>query len=153
MKARLTAVLAFACALPQLAQAACTVSASNLSFGQYLPSSGSAVDTTGNVAVTCSGLLSVLVGYTISLSTGASGSYAARALNSGANSLAYNLYTNLLRTTVWGNGSGSSTVSGSILVQLVVPTTNNHTVYGRIPASQNVAPGSYSDTITVTVNY
>jgi spore coat protein U-like protein len=27
------------------------------------------------------------------------------------------------------------------------------TFYGLIPASQNVAPGSYSDVITVTVTY
>jgi len=27
------------------------------------------------------------------------------------------------------------------------------TFYGRIPASQDVAPGSYSDVITVTVTY
>jgi len=28
-----------------------------------------------------------------------------------------------------------------------------YTVYGRTVASQNVPPGSYADTITVTVNY
>jgi spore coat protein U-like protein len=153
MNIRIAALLACLCAAPQVAQPACTVSATNLSFGQYVTSSGSAADTTGNIAVTCSGLANLLVGYTIALSTGASGSYAPRTLTSGANTLNYNLYTDLLRTTVWGNGSGSSTVSGSILVQLLFPTTNNHTVYGRIPASQNVAPGNYSDTITVTVNY
>jgi spore coat protein U-like protein len=102
------------------------------------------------------------VSYTIQLNAGSSGSFSPRKLASGANLLNYNLYTTSARTTIWGNGSGgTSTVGGSFtlgnctLLLLCSDETEsrNHTAYGRIPASQNVPAGSYSDTITVTVNY
>ncbi len=139
---------------PGAASAACSVSATAVGFGSYNPLSSLNTDATGTVTVTCSGLLSVLVGYEVLLSRGGAGSYTPRRMSSGANTLNYNLYTNITRTTIWGdNTGGSSRVTGSILVQLLVPTSNNHTVYGRIPALQNAAAGSYADSITVTVNY
>ncbi len=136
------------------ANAVCSTSATATSFGNYDTLTPINTDTTGTVTVTCSGLLSVLVGYEILLSKGGAGTYTPRRMASGSNTLNYNLYTNITRTTIWGdNTGGSSRVTGSILVQLVVPTSNNHTVYGRIPAQQNAVPGAYTDTITVTVNY
>jgi spore coat protein U-like protein len=136
------------------AGAACSVSATAVSFGSYDPLSPLNTDATGTVTVTCSGLLNVLVSYEVLLSRGGAGSYTPRRMASGGNTLDYNLYTNITRSTIWGdNTGGSSRVTGSMLVQLLVPTSNLHTVYGRIPAQQNVAAGLYADTITVTVNY
>jgi spore coat protein U-like protein len=136
------------------AGAACSVSATAVSFGSYNPLSPLNTDATGTVTVTCSGLLSVLVSYEVLLSRGGAGSYTPRRMAGGSNTLDYNLYTNITRTTIWGdNTGGSSRVTGSILVQLLVPTSNLHTIYGRIPAQQNVAAGTYADSITVTVNY
>lgn len=140
--------------LPGAANAVCSVSATAVGFGNYDPLSSLNTDTTGTVTVTCSGLLSVLVSYEILLSRGGAGTYTPRRMASGSNTLNYNLYTNLVRTTIWGdNTGGSSRVTGSMLVQLLVPTSNNHIVFGRIPAQQNIAPGTYADSITVTVNY
>lgn len=145
--------------------ASCSVSATGVAFGAYNHLSGSPLDSTGTVTVQCTGggLLSAKnVSYTIQLNAGSSGSFSPRKLASGANLLDYNLYRNSARTTIWGNGSGgTSTVGGSftlgncVLFLLCSDETEsrNHTVYGRIPASQNVPAGSYSDTITVTVNY
>lgn len=160
-KAALTGLL---CALPLVwpgvahaILATCTVSASSTSFGNYSPFDVAPLDGIGNVQVTCRGLLGLvdlLVFYDIGLSTGASGSYAARSLSSGAYALSYNLYTNAARTTVWGDGSGGSAlVSGSHLLIILVDTVRDYPVYGRILAGQNVAPGAYADTILVTVNY
>jgi len=36
---------------------------------------------------------------------------------------------------------------------VLLGVTVNHTVYGRVPALQNVAVGSYSDNITVTLTF
>jgi spore coat protein U-like protein len=71
----------------------------------------------------------------------------------GGNSMQYNLYTNAARTQVWGDGTGGTAkVSDSQLV--VVGTSQySYTAYGRIPALQNLGPGTYTDTITVTLNY
>jgi len=131
----------------------CTVSATPVSFGSYNVFNASPLDATGTITVHCTGLVGLLVSYNIKLSTGLSGSYAPRQMANGANRLNYNLYTDATRLTVWGNGSaGTSFVSNSILLVLLGVTVN-HTIYGRVPALQNVAVGSYSDNMTVTLTF
>jgi spore coat protein U-like protein len=70
--------------------------------------------------------------------------------------LEYYLYTSLGANTVWGDGTGSTgTVTGTGN-GLGVPNGIQHTVYGELPisaANQAVAVGTYTDTITVTVEY
>ena len=88
--------------------------------------------------------------YTIQLSKGTSSTYAPRVLTNGGSTLAYNLYTSNARNQVWGDGTGGSqTVTSNFIALLSLDQTT--TVYGRIPAGQNVPPGSYSDTVLVTV--
>lgn len=60
----------------------------------------------------------------------------------------YNLYREAGRLTNWGNTVGTDTVGGTG-TGLVV----NSTVYGRVPIQTPPAPGTYTDTITVTVTY
>jgi spore coat protein U-like protein len=155
-------VMVLGCLFPAAAGAAvCTVLATPHAFGNYTSPGGAQTDSTSTVTVTCTPdliLLACSTSYSIALSAGTSASYNPRQLASGANRLDYNLYTSASRSTVWGDGSGgSSTVSGtintSILSLLCLAGINNHTVYGRIPAAQNVAPGIYADTITVTVTF
>lgn len=155
---RLAWMLALALGLdcgPAQAAANCSVSATPVAYGSYNPFSASATDSTGVVTVACTlgGIISLLVSYNIKLSTGGSGSYGPRQMSSGANTLNYNLYTTTGRTTVWGNGTSSTgTISDGYLLGIGT-TTRNYTVYGRVPALQNVYSGSYADTITVTVDY
>ena len=126
----------------QQTHAACNLNVQGVIFGSYDVFNMQSVESTGNVAVTCD----VSTPYSIALTQG-SGSFASRALTSGANTLAYNLYADPARTSVWGDGTaGTVTVSGSA-------ASANHTVYGRIPARQNVFAGSYSDLITVTLTF
>ncbi len=142
-----TAFTAALCAWATPTAAQCSASANGVAFGSYNSLAGLAVDSVGSVSVSC--VLSL--GYTISLSPGGAGSFAPRQLNNGGNTLNYNLYTNPTYLTVWGDGSGGTgTVPGSIGL-LLLPV--NHVVYGRIPAGQNAAAGSYTDTISVTVTY
>ena len=97
----------------------------------------------------------VLVSYQVALSTGSAGSYVQRRMQSGANGLGYNLYTSNNYSQVWGNGSGSTrTVSGLFLFGAsTAPSTRRHTMYGRVPARQDVAVGAYADNVLVTVTY
>lgn len=132
----------------------CSVSATALTFGSYDPSSATARDSTGTITVTCTAtVLGISASWDILLSTGSSPSFTPRRMFNGGNSMQYNLYTNPARTQVWGDGSGGTAkVSDSQLV--VVGTTQySYTAYGRIPALQNLGPGTYTDTITVTLNY
>ena len=128
---------------------ACTISSAGVAFGAYNPRATGADDVTGTISVACAPSVSAPV---VQLSTGQSGSYSTRRLEAGSWDLNYNLYTNTARTTVWGNGTGGSqsqtlsggTVSGG-------QRRFSRTVYGRIPALQNVGVGSYSDTVVMTV--
>jgi spore coat protein U-like protein len=151
-----------AAATPLFAAAAsCSVTASPLVFPDYASPGGSQADTSGTITVTCIPDLILLVcrtPYTLSMSSGNAGDFTPRRLAYGGNQLDYNLYTNAARTIVWGDGSdGSSTVSDavntSILGLICLSGSKNHTVHARIPGSQNVVAGSYSDTVTVTVTY
>ena len=124
---------------------ACTVSATALAFGNY----SSAVVNTATSAITVSCVASTP--YTIALDAGLNGilngASTTRAMSNGAGAnLGYNLYLDAARATVWANGAANS-ASGTATLS----TTT--TVYGAIPASQTAAPGSYADTINVTLNY
>ncbi|PKO31254.1 MAG: spore coat protein U [Betaproteobacteria bacterium HGW-Betaproteobacteria-7] len=120
----------------------CGVSATGVNFGSYDVFSNVNSDGAGSVSVSCDAAAS----YSIAISSG-NGSYVSRWMASGAHQLAYNLYREASRSTIWGDGTGgSAVVSGS-------GTGATHTVYGRVPSRQNVYAGSYSDSIVVTVTY
>ena len=72
---------------------------------------------------------------------------ARRAMSAGAHGMNYQLYSDAARTTVWGTTGGDLVNATGTGVQV------DHTVYGRVAASQNVAVGSYTDTVNVTVTY
>ena len=120
----------------------CSFTATGVAFGGYDVFSNQSLDSTGNISVTCD----VSAPYSISLSTGG-GSYASRAMSSGGHTLNYNLYTDATRTVVWGDGTGSTAVINASGL------TGSHTVYGRIPARQNINVGVYGDIITVTLTF
>ena len=126
----------------QHASAVCVLNVQGVIFGSYDVFSITNLASTGNIDVICTPSSA----YSITLNAG-TGSYASRIMSSGANQLNYNLYTDATYTSVWGDGTGgSSVVNGNAL-------TANHTVYGRIPARQNVPVGNYADTITVTITF
>ena len=131
-----------AAAAPAAYSAACTVSAIGVNFGNYDVFGTLATDITGTVSINCN--KSSL--YTISLN-GGSGTFASRTMTNGANTLTYNLYLDVTRLTIWGDGSpGTGIVSATA-------KTASHTVYGRIPALQNAPVGNYTDTIIVTMTF
>jgi spore coat protein U-like protein len=130
----------------------CTVTATGVSFGNYNVVNASPTDSTGTVRVQCTLLVALAGSFTVDLSTGSSGTYAQRALRNGPAVLDYNLYTDVARTQIWGNGSGGSLRTTRNFTALL-SVDQTMTVYGRIRAGQNVPAGSYSDTIIVTVTY
>jgi spore coat protein U-like protein len=67
--------------------------------------------------------------------------------SSGVNVL-YGLYQDSARTQPWGNTVGTNTTSGT-----GTGTAQTQTVYGRVAAQATPAPGSYSDSVVVTVGY
>lgn len=125
----------------------CTVSATNLAFGNYDATAGAPNDNTSTVTVTCSNGSP----YTVALDagTGTGATVAVRRMSNGGNTLDYSMFTDAARTTIWGDttlGTVDQAGTGNGAAQ-------NYTVYGRIPTAQFVAAGNYADTVTATVTY
>jgi spore coat protein U-like protein len=132
----------------------CTVSATGVAFGIYNPLATAPTDSTASITVSCQAAISVLVSYTIQLGAGGSGIFSQRSMGGLSMRLGYQLYRDLLRTQVWGNGtSGTFTVADGYLLSVLVPVVRTYTAYGRIPTNEQVLPGSYSDTVTVLLTY
>ncbi len=132
------------------ADAACTLSATGVNFGTYDQGSAPTVGV-GSIEAVCHPSDPAP---TVSLSAGNSGSFTTRQLRSGSRSLGYNLYTDMSGSQVWGNGGGNSTTitlpRGNVSAGR---RTSTATIYGRIPAGQKPFPGSYSDTIVMTITF
>jgi spore coat protein U-like protein len=129
-------------ALPGAVLADCSLNVLDVSFGQYDPFVATDTDTTGSVSMNCDTDTSVQVSFSAGF-----GPFATREMQSGLNAILYNLFTDPSHLTIWGDGSpGTSLVS-------ISGTSGSHTVYGRIPARQNVPVGTYGDTITVTLTF
>jgi spore coat protein U-like protein len=124
----------------------CVVAANDLSFGNYDPVSGSDLDGSSTIDVTCTLGTSYDIGLDKGVGSGAT--VASRKMASGSDLLDYGLYQDAGRNTVWGDTVASDTVSGT-----GTGAVQSYTVYGRVPASQVVPVGNYSDTITVTVTF
>jgi len=133
------------------------VQSTALSFGNYDPNSASPTDANSLITVTCTPAAGnpLTTPYTLSVSGVGGGSPTNRALVSGSSQLSFQLYRDAARTSVLGNGSGGTSPISSSTTSLLtgLPGINTHTVYGRIFALQSVAPGSYSGTLTITVDY
>ncbi len=122
----------------------CNVTANNLNFGSY---SGVELDSTTSLTATCSNGTPYTVGLSAGTSTGAT--VAARVMTGpGTDLLAYSLSQDAGHTINWGDTVGTDTVPGT-----GTGAAQPLTVFGRVPASQFVGPGAYSDTITVTLTF
>jgi spore coat protein U-like protein len=127
-------------------QAACLInSADTMAFGAYLRKSKS--DSTSNVIVTCTNSTGYNVGLDAGTSAGATVT-TRKMTGPGGAFLGYSLFSDANRTVNWGNTIGVDTVAGT-----GNGTPQDLTVYGEIPIGQHPTPGSYNDTITVTLTF
>lgn len=127
----------------------CTISTSPLAFGSYDPVVANAstnLDATGTVTVACTKGATATIG--LGLGSNAAGN-TRRMTDGSSNFLSYEVYQDSSRATVWGN-SGADLLSPSAAPS---KNTRDFTVYGRVPSNQDVPAGSYTDTVTATVNF
>lgn len=135
-------VLAALCCSAGAATADCSVSIGAMNFGSYDVFSPVPLDSVASITYSCS----AVVNPTLTLSSGNSGSFSPRSMQQGTFALAYNLYLDAARTTVWGDGtSGTSTYTCSLGTNLTV------NMFGRIFAGQNLPVGPYADNILATI--
>lgn len=132
----------------------CTISAPSINFGDYDVFSSIPLDSTGTITINCTsdvGKGNVTVG-----PSSTSGTFNPRQMRESGRRdfLSYNIYIDVTRTTILGNGTGGTTDIGFKRPPgKPVPWSQNINIYSRIPPGQNVSAGSYSDTLTVTVNW
>lgn len=130
----------------------CIIATGTLAFGAYDPvvtNRSTALTASTTMAVTCTkGATGVTMGLGASANTANCPTPAGqRCLASGSNYLNYNLYPTNTYGTVWTTALSESVTGG-------ITTPTNVTIYGQIPAGQDVAVGtSYTDTVVATVNY
>ena len=145
----MTVVLYFLFLLGIVYAQTCNITTTSINFGPYDVFLSTSTDSTGTISVTCGSPPPPHVTITIGSSPN-SGGFIPRKLKStsGTDFLNYNLFTDSSMVSVWGDGtSGTSTVP-----KVVTPGRPGiATVYGKIPAKQNVSSGTYSETLTVTV--
>jgi spore coat protein U-like protein len=125
----------------------CTITANPVNFGTYDVFSSTDLPSTGTVRYQCTNLWWSNV--TVYLSKGSAPNNNPRQMARGADRISYNLYLDAAHTQIWGDPSPYSYSHfywwGNADVTL--------TIYGLIPALQDVTRGSYSDSVTATVNF
>ncbi len=129
-------------------------SVTGVSFGVYDPFSPTALDSTGQLRFVCTGGGAGSFNnrpVTVLLSQGNSNSFTPRQMRSGEHRLNYNLYLDGDRSLIWGDGTSGSQQRGPFIPGNNV--VNTLTIYGRIPPQQWVAPGTYSDSLRVTIQF
>ncbi|MET0545567.1 MAG: spore coat U domain-containing protein [Caulobacterales bacterium] len=131
----------------------CTVGPSTMPFGAFRPLDNAKLDIDGTVRVNCSGI-SLLNSFVMKLGPGLYGSIGSRQMRDSGNSLNYNLYSDVNRSIVWGDGTGGYngvTVNNALAL---LSWTINVPIYGRIPPAPLTKPGTdYKDSVLVTVEY
>jgi spore coat protein U-like protein len=122
----------------------CSVSVSPLNFG----SAGvlrAALDAMSSITVTCTNAAP----YTVALDGGQSGATnpTLRKMSQASATITYGLYQDSGHTVPWGStGVYTMAGTGSGLAQ-------TFTVYGRVPMQNTPAPGTYVDTVVLTISY
>ena len=141
--------------------AGCSVSSSGMAFGSYQPlhfpgkSPSPALTTDASVSLVCTAIEG---GGSFTLGLGPSSigpgdriSTRYLANYSGGENMEFNVYTNATYSIIWGDGTAGSVMGGSIAAG---DSTQILTVYGRIPAGQNMLrTGAFTGVLTVTLTY
>ncbi|HAB36937.1 MAG TPA: hypothetical protein DCE52_02855 [Rhodobacteraceae bacterium] len=124
--------------------AVCTIATEAVAFGAY---TGAQKDAVGKVKHTCTSQLSADI--KIGKGTADSGTDAAptRKMKNGVNTLAYFLYQDSNRQTIWGNDNNTDkNITGAGTEEAVE-------IYGRMTENQVAPVGTYTDTVLVTITF
>lgn len=144
-RAGFLAMLMLALSAPQTYAASCMINeapgATLVEFPPYA-SGGPAVDGLGQIDLSCTPDGLVPVSYSVQIGPG-SGSYAQRLLTGTLDDLPYNLYRDPTRVLLFDENAVPGLCAGFCPIL----------VYGRLDGGSFVAPGEYTDTVTVTIEF
>lgn len=133
-------------------QKTCSVAAGDVNFGT-VATLVAAADAQSTVNVTCTaGNTPYSISFNAGTGTGSTLANRKLKLESGTETISYNLYSTASRNAneVLGDGTGSTVV----LTGTGGTTGSSHTIYGRVPGNQApTANGVYSSDVVATVTY
>lgn len=130
--------------------ASCRVFPRPMQFGQYDPFSPVPLTGLGRIDLKCD---EVGLSFRVKLDSGQNAvGFQPRRLNAvtGQEAINYNLYRDSIHSEIWGDGTPPTVIQEGTVSREAKPT---FTIYGRIPAGQNISQGSYTDTVRVTVEW
>jgi spore coat protein U-like protein len=119
-----------------------------VAFGAYDVFSASPLDSTGTLTYRCTGGAPLA---TIDLNRGSAPTFNPRYMLQATEQLNYNLYLDTARTSIWGDAT-----SGTTHYTRVNPPNGQNiavTIYGRVPAGQDISAGAYADTVVATITF
>jgi len=130
----------------------CNISTTALNFGttSLLTSN---IDATGTINAQCNNSLP----YSIGLDNGSNASGSQRRMKQGSsNFVNYDLYTDSGRASAWTTTTSTTSCTGgtgTCITNTGTGASQPITVYGRVPSQSSTSPGTYSDTVLVTVTF
>ncbi|MFC3571224.1 spore coat U domain-containing protein [Paracoccus sp. TOH] len=104
------------------------------------------VDASATLQVACTNSTPYDIG--LDQGSGAGATTTTRLMSAGADTIGYQLFRDSGRTANWGDTVGTDTLAAT-----GTGAAESFTVYGRVIAQTTPAPGTYTDTVTVTVTY
>jgi spore coat protein U-like protein len=156
--ATLTAPPAHALACVALVGCSCAVHATPMNFGNTIsPLSGDPVTAQADITVNCTNVIDVLPSVVTQIGAGTWGTTGDRVMKSTTTSdtLHYNIYRTNSYGTILGTGGATGyptlTISGGVLS--LGGWTATETVYGRVIIPATTHPQSFTDTVTVRIDW
>jgi spore coat protein U-like protein len=129
--------------------AQCTIGVTSISFSNYDVFSNAPVDSAGTVSISCSKDI-VKAFVTLGTSSNSGMVNPRRMKRSGGNDLLdYNIFSDVTRTAVVGN----TPIEFRRPSGKPAPWGESFSIYARIPPGQDVSVGSYSDSVSVSVDW
>lgn len=123
-------------------QNSCTIGATPLVFPAVTGNIPANHDATATLTVTCNNGAA----YAVGLNDGTNGT---RLMNAGGTqNVSYELYSDAAHGNRWGALNTTEKVGG-----IGTNAAQAMTVFGRIPTGQSVAAGTYTDTVTATIEF
>ena len=134
--------------------ASCTINPATLIFASTAGTTliTTAVNGSSTVSITCTGGSP----YSIAMDNGANASGSQRRMNSGANFLNYNLYVDAAHTLPWSTATNSTTctTAGDCFLGTGNGAAQTINIYGVVPTTATAPPpGTYTDTVTMTITF
>lgn len=128
----------------------CSITAGSLAFGTYDTIGGAQLDGTATVTVACTkgAIATITLGQGQNAGAGSTDAVPVRRMVSGLNFLNYSLFSDATRLVTWGN----TALTGKAYTAASSASTAL-TVYGRIPSSQDVPAGSFTDVVVATISF